>query len=240
MSISSSVKLATDVVTSYEKERGKGPDGSDNYPINYTCSHGVDKSHQFCGLYAGSMGEYQSCCENAFSNPPNDPISTDNMEIRDNICDVFDIVDLTSEDSTISEGLRQETLREIESHAFMTDETKRAAVAALALGTAERQRAGWRRNIQNESHSMIMDAANTGNHEIKQNVIDRVRSVVNMVSKIKRDESRKKLQKDLEQKESELDRALQDKSLLQKQQDRIVLNVAGFHNPRLMKKIQCC
>ena len=148
------------------------------------------------------------------------------MEIRDNICDVFDIVtDLTSEDSTISESAAGNfTLM----HAFMTDETKRAAVAALALAKTERQRAEiLRRARQNESHSMIMDAANTGNHEIKQNVIDRVRSVVNMVSKIKRDESRKKLQKDLEQKESELDRALQDKSLLQKQQDRIVLNVAG-------------
>jgi chromosome segregation ATPase len=232
----------TDVVTAEEKERGKGLEGSDNYPIHYTCLHGIDRvTSQFADYVQQASLQIKVIAKIIPHDLPTDLMSTSNTVIEENVRGVFDIVtDLTSEDTPISKQKRQATVHEIESHSFMTDSTKRSAKAALAEAQTEQQRNEiLRRARQNDSHTRIMEAGRIGKHKMKSSTMDRVRSVVKMVGKIKREEVQHHLEQSLELKESELDRALQDKSLLQKQQDRMILNVAGFHEPTVDEKDAC-
>lgn len=222
----------TDVISTHQKQSGKGVAKSDNFPIHYTCLHGLDKvTSQFVEYMSQETLQIKVVAKIVPHNLPTDIVGTPNKVIEEKIRNVFDIVtDLTSDDTPISEQGRLSSIREIESHSLMSEATKVSAVTAIKLARTDLQLREIIRHARlNDTHDNIMSPLRT--HSINKSNFDKVRSVVKFVGKIKRGETQRQLQHNLDDRERDLDRALQDKAIMKKQQHHIFLTLSGFNKP---------
>lgn len=172
----------------------------------------------------------------AAENPCSEPISTNNARVVDNIKNAFrTVVELRSEATILTNEARDQALAEVNSVIDVTEDQKSAARAALLIATTDEQRRAimscLRRGLSPEEIQAAGTEAAKGHTKHTFKELNRVRSVIGMLSHIQKDTHEMELEHDLDAKVAELDETHRMITSLERQHKAYLAQSAGALAP---------